>query len=757
MQRNLGIFLIALVLIQSCSAASNRESIKCAPRPDTPSLHSDGEYDFIVAGGGTAGNIVAARLSKHFTVLLIESGERLYDSAALNAQHMTALWMGVDAGSLANTLNPLLKGFGKVEGEHFIDENGKEIGHVKDGIPGFMPHVQGTPFMALFFGLTEACHNYPTVPQIYAQKREIDYPRGNVLGGSSAANTMVYFRGSKRDFDQWDSDFGLKGWNYDSVLPFFKRFENNQDVADTRVHGHSGLINITIVKNHFPSPNTDEYSKAAIKMGYASIEDASNPETVYGVTHSWQEFAGDNGRRSDSSAYLHHLNKQGKICWDTEKSKCGKEQTLHVWTKTFVTKLLLDGKRAYGVEYTANGGKSPARTEHPSKSSDTDEGVKHHVPFNKWDRIEVQKKNPILGAPVDKSLAFDWERTSEQYIPETFPDRSATAKRVTAKYEVILSTGTVETGKILMLAGIGPATHLRERGVPVVVDLPVGERLQDHQEVIVTYKFPESMVPPFDFVTETVKGFPTLRKHLAGERTFFSQNGVPAGLEGSSLGPKGTVPKFHLHHINVGGFENFDWNIASYPETMEAPSRLPRSILELYKWTGLKYHSHNCELSQNHAYGRLELRNTDPFQSPFLDPRYGASDEDNAEMVACIETVREIMKNSDPQFVGEELEPSRSAKTKEQLTQYVRNNVWGHHISGSTPMGNCTYEYSVVDGKGRVYGIDGLRVADASLFPTVPHGNPAGVVMMIGEKIADTILNDWKVKANTKSGFHDEL
>lgn len=90
----------------------------------------------------------------------------------------------------------------------------------------------------------------------------------------------------------------------------------------------------------------------------------------------------------------------------------------------------------------------------------------------------------------------------------------------------------------------------------------------------------------------------------------------------------------------------------------------------------------------------MELRNNDPFQrmtcnllliniithfiaAPFLDPRYGSSDEDNAEMVDCLLAVREIMSKTDPKFAGEELEPSKSAKTKEQLTQFVRNAVWG--------------------------------------------------------------------------------
>lgn len=77
------------------------------------------------------------------------------------------------------------------------------------------------------------------------------------------------------------------------------------------------------------------------------------------------------------------------------------------------------------------------------------------------------------------------------------------------------------------------------------------------------------------------------------------------------------------------------------------------------------------------------------------------------------------MKASDPQFVSEELEPSASAKTTEQLTQFVRNNIWGHHISGSAPMGNCSTWYAVTDEKARVYHIDGLRVVDISLVPSM--------------------------------------
>lgn len=94
---------------------------------------------------------------------------------------------------------------------------------------------------------------------------------------------------------------------------------------------------------------------------------------------------------------------------------------------------------------------------------------------------------------------------------------------------------------------------------------------------MVVWKYPDTFKPAFDFVSETMKGFPQLRAHLSGQRSFFSSNAVPARLEGSSEGPSGKVPKWHLHHLTAGVMENFDWNLASYEETLETPYRIPRS------------------------------------------------------------------------------------------------------------------------------------------------------------------------------------
>jgi len=279
----------------------------------------------------------------------------------------------------------------------------------------------------------------------------------------------------------------------------------------------------------------------------------------------------------------------------------------------------------------------------------------------------------------------------------------------------------------------------------------VGTHINDHQEVYIAWLMGLGYNPGFSFASEFATFLPEFQKFKKYQRSIYSSNLVPGGLDGSSAGPNGAIPKWHMHHIVAGAFESFDYNSASYKGYAEPPYQIPRNFFEFLLFRGLHMHVHGCELSENHAFGRIELRNKDPFVPPFVDPRWGSSDEDNAEMVHCIKTVREIMRNTDDkQYVGEELSPSVDALTDQQLTQFVRNHVWGHHISSSAPMGQCDSPYAVTDGGGRVYGVDALRVVDISIFPTIPHGNPAGVVMMAAEKLAEQIMKDYGVRIPTK-------
>lgn len=245
------------------------------------------------------------------------------------------------------------------------------------------------------------------------------------------------------------------------------------------------------------------------------------------------------------------------------------------------------------MEYAQGGGLD--RTDHPTKPRSEDEAKKHHKPYNKWDKITVQIGAERLGAPVAKDLAFNFDRPYDQYIPES--KTSYVPSTVTAKYEVILSAGSIASAQLLMLSGIGPKDHLREKNITLVQDLPVGIHTNDHQEVFIQYFFPPGYNPGFNFVTELLTGFPELRKFQSGKRSFYSSSEFAGGLDGSSEGPQGTIPKWHMHHLSAGTFENYDFNIAASSETVSVPYRVPRGILEITAWQGLKTHVHGCELS----------------------------------------------------------------------------------------------------------------------------------------------------------------
>ncbi len=145
-----------------------------------------------------------------------------------------------------------------------------------------------------------------------------------------------------------------------------------------------------------------------------------------------------------------------------------------------MTRVHFEHHKARGVEYARQDGHSTLfRSESTSFHRSTNEGVKHHTPFNKWNREQMVASIQRLGAPVDQSLALDYNRPHSQYVPLNKTEYKP--QLITARHEVILSAGAIGTAHLLMLSGIGPAEHLRERSIPVRVDLPVGKHTQDHQ------------------------------------------------------------------------------------------------------------------------------------------------------------------------------------------------------------------------------------------------------------------------------------
>jgi choline dehydrogenase len=265
--------------------------------------------------------------------------------------------------------------------------------------------------------------------------------------------------------------------------------------------------------------------------------------------------------------------------------------------------------------------------------------------------------------------------------------------QVKAAQEVILSAGTILSPKLLMLSGIGSAEVLRSFGIPVVVDLPgVGQNLQDHLRLQVIYQSKREM-PTIDLLAE-VALFTHTRDGMQAAPTDVQIN-FSAGL------PQLAPPEFK----------------ATGPVSIFVPV-----------------------LIQPQSRGEVRLRSTNPHDSPIIDPHYLQMPTDLEAYIRAIELCRQLANTSAfADFNDGEVAPGLNA----DLEQYIRNyaeTIW--HPVGTCKMGRDAM--AVVDPQLRVYGVEGLRVADASIMPTVPSGNTNASCVMIGEKAADLVLQSSK-------------
>jgi choline oxidase len=265
---------------------------------------------------------------------------------------------------------------------------------------------------------------------------------------------------------------------------------------------------------------------------------------------------------------------------------------------------------------------------------------------------------------------------------------------VTARRETVLSAGAIDGPKLLMLSGIGPADHLREVGIEVLVDAPgVGENLQDHPEGLVQW--------------EALQPMPTAS-------TQWWQIGIFAGSEGR------TTPDLMFHYGSVP----FDLNIVRYGyPTAENTFCLTPNV------TGAQ------------STGTVRLSSRDYHDKPKVDPRYFTADHDREVMIRGIRVAREIAAAPAlAEWVGKELAPGDAAASDEELFEYIRtthNTVY--HPACTVKMGADDDRMAPVTPTLRVKGVDGLRVADGSVMPDLITVNPCITTMMIGERCADFI------------------
>ena len=454
--------------------------------------------------------------------------------------------------------------------------------------------------------------------------RPSPWPAGKRLGGGSAINGMMFIRGHRWDYDNW-AKLGATGWDYQSVLPSFRRLEDNERGAD-HWRGTGGPVAVSECRSRYPV--TDAWIAAAIEAGIARSPDL-NGEKAEGVDHI--QLSQRRGWRNTTSTYLHGL--AGGL-------------TPQVLLEAQVLKLEIESGRAVGVTYRQGG--------------------------------------------------------------ET--------RTLRARQGVVLSAGALNTPRLLMLSGIGPADHLREVGVEVVRDVPgIGENLQDHCGT--------HLIDTVDALTlnNDANGW---RAPLQLLRMAFGRGALSTGIGHAQAFVRSReglpAPNLQL------AFSAFSFEVTPQGNVLLRPESSVATFVGLMRPS---------------SRGRITLRSADPRDPPKIDHRLLGGDDDVEQLVEGLQLARKIMAQpAISRQVKGETRPGDAAATDEALRDYVRTWTMSmYHPVGTAKIGTANDPLAVLDPGLRLRGLEGLWVADASVMPTIPQGNTNATCIMIGERAAELI------------------
>ena len=479
---------------------------------------------------------------------------------------------------------------------------------------------------------------YETEPEPYMNNRKVYHGRGKILGGSGSINGMIFQRGNPMDYERWGREPGLEDWDFAHCLPYFKKTENALDRNDDVFRGHDGPLKVT--KGKSTNPLFDTFLAAAKEAGYHLTEDVNGYRQEGFARFDRNVYRGR--RLSSARAYLHPVKHR---------------KNLTIKTRSFVRKVIFEGKKAVGVE--------------------------------------VQRGRKI--------------------------------QNIYGK-EIILCGGAINTPQILQLSGIGNAEHLKKLGIEPVHHLPgVGENLQDHLEVYVQFqcKEPVSLQP----------NLALWRRPFIGAAWLFLRKGPGAS-----------------NHFEAGGF-------ARSNEDVEWPNLMFHFLPIAVRYDGTvtaKGHGYQIHIGPMYsdARGHVRIKSKDPKVKPSILFNYLSTAQDKREWVEAIRVARKIMnQKAFDRYNGGEISPGASVSTDEEILKWVaQDGETAYHPSCTAKMG--IDDMSVVDPKSmKVYGVEGLRVVDASVFPFVTNANIYSPVMMVGEKAADLILGKTPLPAENTNWY----
>jgi choline dehydrogenase len=532
-----------------------------------------GAPDLIVVGGGSAGLACAARLAEGgLRVLLIEAG--------------------------------------------------KDHRDLRVSVPALMSGMVHKPDF-------DWCYSAEPDPSVGG--RPDVWPAGRRLGGGSAINGMMFIRGHNWDYDHW-AELGATGWDYASVLPYFRRLEHNERGADAW-RGEGGPIHVSEVRSRYEI--TEEWIEASQEAGIPRSADL-NGETAEGVD------------------FIQLSQRAGLRCSTAHGYLSRKPATLEVMTEAQVLRIDTAAGRATGVT--------------------------------------VRRGGEVLS--------------------------------LTARNGVVLSAGALNTPRLLMLSGIGPAEHLREHGIGVVADLMgVGQNLQEH-----------------------------VGCHLVNSVSAHTLNNDARGLAGVGQVLSLLLARSGALTTGIGHAQAF----VKSREGLPAPNLqlafsafafeiTPKGNLALAKDAAV---STFVALMRPETRGQVRLRSGDAQAAPVIEFRLLGEEDDARQLVEGLEIARKIMAQpAIARHVTGEIRPCAAADSPEALRGYVGAAALPmFHPVGTAKMGAADDPRAVVGPDCRVRGVAGLWVADASIMPTIPQGNTNATAIMIGERASDLVLGQVRAR-----------
>ena len=530
------------------------------------------QFDFIIVGAGTAGCLLANRLSA-------------------NGKHTVAL---LEAGGSDNY--------------HWV--------HIPVGYLYCMGNKR-TDWL------------YKTTKQKGLNGRELNYPRGKVMGGCSSINGMIYMRGQANDYDQW-RQMGNEGWSWDDVLPYFKNMEDSYE-GENKFHGSGGEWKVN--QQRLSWEVLDSFKEATIEAGIPQVDDF-NEGNNFGVSYF-------------------KVNQNDGLRWNTVKAflkPVKNRKNLRVISKCEVSKIILKNKKAKGVKVFRNG------------------------------------------------------KSEEIYVNR----------------EIILSSGSIGSPKILELSGIGNPNILSKLGIDTEVESKnIGENLQDHLQLRVIYELENAK-------TLNQKANSFIGKLGIGLEYALKRTG-PMSMAPSQLGLFAMSDKSHetpnlQFHVQPLSLDKFGEPLHNFPG-------LTASV---------------CNLNPQ-SRGNIHIVSKDYKIAPSIDPNYLSAEQDKIVAAQSIKLARKIISQpAMKKYNPKEYAPGIQFQSEDDLKKVAGDiGTTIFHPVGTCAMG--TNVSSVTDSNLKVRGVEGLRIADASIMPTITSGNTNAPTLMIAEKASEMILKSNKI------------